>query len=326
MKVLITGGGGFLGSHLGDGLMAGGHEVVALDISPDLKVRHNLGNPAFRYIKGSVFDLDLLESLVAKSDLVYHLAAVVGVEHYVEDPFHVLNVNVNGTQNVLKFAHRYDKRLVFASTSEVYGKSTDTPFREDGDRVLGSTQIDRWCYSTSKAVGEHFCFAYGKLGLPVVIVRFFNAYGPRLDRIDVGRVITIFMGQLLRGEDLTVIGDGKQTRAFTYVDDAVEALIRAGTLPEAVGGIFNIGNDRETTILELAETMIRAYPHTGSKLKMVHQEEIYGTSYEDIPRRFPDITRMRTILGVEPKVTLEDGLRRTIEWFRAEPEWSKRVP
>jgi UDP-glucose 4-epimerase len=325
MRVLITGGGGFLGSHLGDGLLAAGHEVMALDIAPDLKVRHNLGRPGFRYLKGSVFDTDLLESMVAKSDLVYHLAAVVGVEHYVEDPFHVLNVNVNGTQNVLKLAHRYDKRLVFASTSEVYGKSRDTPFREDGDRLLGSTEIDRWCYSTSKAVGEHFCFAYGKLGLPVVIVRFFNAYGPRLDRIDVGRVITIFMGQLLRGEDLTVIGDGKQTRAFTYVDDAVEALVRAGTLPAAVGRIFNIGSDRETTILELAETMIRACPGTGSKVRLVRQEDVYGPSYEDIPRRFPDITRMRTILGVEPKVPLEEGLRRTIEWFRSDPHWSLRV-
>jgi UDP-glucose 4-epimerase len=325
MRVLITGGGGFLGSHLGDGLLAAGHEVMALDIAPDLKVRHNLGKAGFRYLKGSVFDTDLLESMVAKADLVYHLAAVVGVEHYVEDPFHVLNVNVNGTQNVLKFAHRYDKRVVFASTSEVYGKSRDTPFREDGDRLLGSTEIDRWCYSTSKAVGEHYCFAYGKLGLPVVIVRFFNAYGPRLDRIDVGRVITIFMGQLLRGEDLTVIGDGKQTRAFTYVDDAVLALVRAGTLPEAVGRIFNIGTDRETTILELAETMIRAHPGTGSRVKLVRQEDVYGESYEDIPRRFPDITRMRTILGVEPQVPLEEGLRRTIDWFRAAPEWSPRV-
>jgi UDP-glucose 4-epimerase len=303
-------------------LLAAGHEVTALDISPDLKVRHNINNPAFRYIKGSVFDADLLESLVAKSDLVYHLAAVVGVEHYVEDPFHVLNVNVNGTQNILRFAHRYDKRLVFASTSEVYGKSRDTPFQEDGDRLLGSTSIDRWCYSTSKAVGEHFCFAYGKLGLPVVIVRFFNAYGPRLDRIDVGRVITIFMGQLLRGEDLTVIGDGRQTRAFTYVDDAVQALVRAGTVEAAVGGIFNIGTDRETTILELAETMIRVLPNATSKIRLVHQEEIYGESYEDIPRRFPDITRMRTILGVEPRISLEEGLRRTIEWFRNEPGWS----
>jgi len=189
------------------------------------------------------------------------------------------------------------------------------PF-EDGDRVLGSTEIDRWCYSTSKAVGEHFCFAYARLGLPMVIVRFFNAYGPRLDRIDVGRVITIFMGQLLRGEDLTVIGDGLQTRAFTYVDDSARALIAAGMKPEAVGKVFNIGVDRETSILELAETMIRAYPGTGSKITFVRQEQIYGNYYEDIARRVPDITRMRTILGVEPQVSLEDGLRKTIEWFR----------
>jgi UDP-glucose 4-epimerase len=320
MKVLITGGGGFLGSHLGDGLLAAGHEVTALDTSPDLKVRHNLDNPSFRYIKGSIFDLDLLESLIRKSDLVYHLAAVVGVEHYVEDPFHVLNVNVNGTQNVLKFAHRYDKKLVFASTSEVYGKSRDAPFREDGDRLLGSTEIDRWCYSTSKAVGEHFCFAYLKLGLPVVIVRFFNVYGPRLDRIDVGRVITIFMGQLLRGEDLTVIGDGQQTRSFTYVDDAVKALIQAGVRPEAVGKVINIGNDTETSVLQLAEAMIRAFPGTGSKIKFVPQEKIYGNSYEDIQRRVPDITRMRTILGVDPTISLEDGLRRTIDWFKQDYE------
>lgn len=316
MKVLITGGGGFLGSHLGDGFLAAGHEVTALDTSPDFKVRHNLDNPKFRYIKGSIFDIDLLESLIAKCDMVYHLAAVVGVEHYVEDPFHVLNVNVNGTQNVLKFAHRYDKKLVFASTSEVYGKSKDAPFREDGDRLLGSTEIDRWCYSTSKAVGEHFCFAYLKLGLPVVIVRFFNVYGPRLDRIDVGRVITIFMGQLLRGETLTVIGDGKQTRSFTYVDDAVAALIQAGLRPEAVGRIFNIGNDTETSVLELAEAMIRAYPGTGSKITFVPQEKIYGNSYEDIARRVPDITRMRTVLGVDPTISLEDGLRKTIDWFK----------
>jgi len=173
-------------------------------------------------------------------------------------------------------------------------------------------------------VGEHFCFAYLKLGLPVVIVRFFNVYGPRLDRIDVGRVITIFMGQLLRGEDLTVIGDGQQTRSFTYVDDAVKALVQAGVRPEAVGKVINIGNDTETSVLQLAEAMIRAYPglseKSGSKIKFVPQEKIYGNSYEDIQRRVPDITRMRTILGVDPTISLEDGLRRTIDWFRQDYE------
>ena len=325
MRVLITGGAGFLGSHLSDAFIARGDEVFVLDTGSIAKVRHLLGQSRFQYVHDSIFNVELLDTLISKADLIYHLAAVVGVEHYVGDPYETLNVNVNGTQNVLKAAYKYNKKVVFSSTSEVYGRNPKVPWKEDDDRVLGATTIDRWCYSTSKAVGEHFCFAYGKLGLPVVIVRFFNAYGPRLDRIDVGRVITIFMGQLLRGEDLTVIGDGKQTRAFTYVDDAVLALIRAGTLPEAVGRIFNIGSDRETTILELAEAMIRACPGTGSKVKLVRQEEVYGDSYEDIPRRFPDITRMRTILGVEPRVPLEDGLRRTIEWFRSEPEWSPRV-
>jgi UDP-glucose 4-epimerase len=319
VKVLITGGGGFIGSHLSDAFLARGDEVVALDVAPDYKVRHILDNPRFKYVKGSIFDMDLLETFTIKCDLIYHLAAVVGVEHYVGDPFHVLNVNVNGTQNVLKVANRYGKKVVFASTSEIYGKSKDTPFKEDGDRVLGSTRIDRWCYSTSKAVGEHFCFAYQKLGLPISIVRFFNLYGPRLDKLDVGRVITIFMGQLLRGEDVTVIGDGKQTRAFTYIGDAVKAIVKAGTEKEAEGGIFNIGTDRETTILELADTMIRI-GGGKSKVKFVPQEKIYGTSYEDVPRRYPDITRMRTILGVEPSTSLEDGVRKTIEWFKKEVE------
>lgn len=320
MKVLITGGGGFLGSHLGDAFLARGDEVVALDIGPDFKVRHNLENPRFKYIKDSIFDTDLLHSLINRCDLIYHLAAVVGVEHYVADPYSVLNVNVNGTQNVLKLAHRYEKRVVFASTSEVYGKSKDVPFKEDGDRTLGATSIDRWCYSTSKAVGEHFCFAYQKLGLPMSIVRFFNIYGPRLDKIDVGRVITIFMGQLLRGEDITVIGDGKQTRAFTYVEDAIRALVKAGTEREALGGVFNIGTDRETSILELAEAMIKAIPGSKSKVRFVTQKQVYGDSYEDVPRRVPDITRMRKILGIEPKTPLEEGVRKTVEWFKTEIE------
>jgi UDP-glucose 4-epimerase len=317
MRVLITGGGGFLGSHLGDHFLARGDEVTALDTGADLKVRHNLENPRFKYIRGSIFDLDLLETLIRHADLVYHLAAVVGVEHYVGDPFHVLNVNVNGTQNVLRLAHRWDKRVVFASTSEVYGKNPQVPFKEDSDRVLGSTHIDRWCYSTSKAVGEHFCFAYGKLGLPITIVRYFNVYGPRLDAIDVGRVITIFMGQILRGEPITVIGDGKQTRCFTYVTDAVRATAEAGLKKESIGGVFNIGTDVETTVLELAEAMLRIRP-TGAGIKFVTQEKIYGKLYEDIQRRVPDNTKMKKILGVSPDITLDDGLTKTIDWFANE--------
>ena len=316
MKVLITGGGGFIGSHLSDAFLAAGHDVVALDIGPDFKVRHLLENPHFKYVKDSIFNMDLLHALISKCDLVYHLAAVVGVEHYVADPYSVLNVNVNGTQNVFKLCQLYEKRVCFASTSEVYGKSKDVPMREDGDRLLGPTSIDRWCYSTSKAVGEHFAFAYQKLGLQMSIVRFFNAYGPRLDKLDVGRVITIFMGQLLRGDDITVVGDGKQTRAFTYVDDTVRALVQAGTRKEALGGIFNIGNDKETTVLELAEAMLKAMPGSKSQIKFVTQQQIYGKSYEDVPRRVPDITRMREILKVNPDISLEEGVKRTVHWFK----------
>jgi UDP-glucose 4-epimerase len=323
MRVLITGGAGFLGSHLTDAFIARGDEVFVLDTGSIAKVRHLLENRRFHYVHDTVFNLELIESLVSKADLVYHLAAVVGVEHYVADPYETLNVNVNGTQNVLRAAYKYSKRLVFSSTSEVYGRNPKVPWREDDDRVLGATSIDRWCYSTSKAVGEHFCFAYHKLGLPVTIVRYFNVYGPRLDKVDVGRLFTIFMGQLLRGADLTVVGDGKQTRCFTYVSDAIEATVAAGVKPEADGHAINIGVEVETTVLDFAKLMLELFGETKSKIKFVSQEEVYGNSYEDIPRRVPDNTKMRTLLGVTPKVSLREGCSRSMEWFRKEQEPSR---
>jgi UDP-glucose 4-epimerase len=318
MRVLITGGAGFLGSHLSDAFIARGDEVTVLDTGSIAKVRHLLAHPRFHYVHDSIFNLELLDALAAKSDLIYHLAAVVGVEHYVGDPYETLNVNVNGTQNILKAAYKYSRKLVFSSTSEVYGRNPRVPWKEEDDRVLGATSIDRWCYSTSKAVGEHFCFAYHKLGLPITVVRFFNIYGPRLDKLDVGRLFTIFMGQLLRGADLTVVGDGMQTRCFTYVSDAIEATMQAGLNPKADGLAINIGTDVETTVMEFAQLMLTLFGPARSKIKLVTQEQVYGSSYEDIPRRVPDNTRMRTILGVAPKIVLRDGLMRTIEWFRQE--------
>jgi len=315
MKVLITGGGGFLGSHLADAFIARGDEVFVLDTGSVQKTRHLIGNPHFHYIRDSVFNNEIVEGLIAKCDLIYHLAAVVGVEYYVGDPYEVLNVNVNGTQNVLKLAFKHGKKVVFSSTSEVYGRNPKVPWAEDDDRVLGSTRIDRWCYSTSKAVGEHFCLAYHRMGLPVTITRYFNVYGPRLDKIDVGRIITIFMGQVLRNEPLTVIGDGMQTRCFTYVTDAVRATVAAGVGSGTDGEIFNIGTDVETTILDLARMMIEV-GGSQSAIRFVPQESVYGPSYEDIPRRVPVNTRMETILGVRAEVPLREGLARTIEWFR----------
>jgi UDP-glucose 4-epimerase len=318
MRVLITGGAGFLGSHLSDAFIARGDEVFVLDTGSIAKVRHLLDNRRFHYVHDTVFNLELIDSLVSKADLIYHLAAVVGVEHYVGDPYETLNVNVNGTQNLLKAAYKHGRRLVFSSTSEVYGRNPKVPWKEDDDRVLGATTIDRWCYSTSKAVGEHFCFAYHKLGLPVTVVRYFNIYGPRLDRVDVGRLFTIFMGQLLRGADLTVIGDGQQTRCFTYVTDAVAATVAAGINPAADGQAINIGTDVETTVLEFAKLMIELYGSVKSSIKFVKQAEVYGESYEDIPRRVPDNTRMRTLLGVTPKVSLREGTTLAMDWFRRE--------
>jgi UDP-glucose 4-epimerase len=317
MKVLITGGGGFVGSHLADGFLARGDEVVVLDNGSVAKTRHLIGKPGFHYVRDSIFDLEILEGLIAKADLVYHLAAVVGVEHYVGDPFEVLNVNVNGTQALLKLAFKHQRKVVFSSTSEVYGRNPKVPWREDDDRVLGSTRIDRWCYSTSKAVGEHFCFAYHAMGLPVTITRYFNVYGPRLDKLDVGRVITIFLGQALRNEPLTVIGDGLQTRCFTFIDDAVQATIAAGIGAGTDGEVFNIGTDVETTVLDLAQRII-AVTGSSSRIELVPQERVYGASYEDIGRRVPDVTKMRTVLGVTADTPLDAGLRKTVEWFQRE--------
>jgi len=314
-KVLITGGAGFLGSHLAEGFIARGDSVIALDTGSQAKVRNLLHQPRFRLVVDSVMNAEILDGLAAQADLIYHLAGVVGVEHYVADPYQVLNVNINGTQNMLRAAFKHGRRVVFASTSEVYGRNPAVPWREDADRVLGPSTIERWCYATSKAAGEHFCLAYRRLGLPVTILRYFNVYGPRLDRLDVGRVITIFLGQLLRGEPLTLIGDGTQTRCFTYVGDAVRATMAAGLLAAAEGQVINVGTDQETSIRRLAELMIEL-GGGPSTLKCVTQESVYGHGYEDVPRRVPDVTRMVDLLGVRATTPLAEGLARTIAWFR----------
>ncbi|MEB2286406.1 MAG: hypothetical protein B6D46_00340 [Polyangiaceae bacterium UTPRO1] len=315
LTVLLTGGAGFLGSHLADGFLARGDRVIALDTGSQKKIRHLRRHPRFRLVVDSVMNPDILDVLAARADLVYHLAGIVGVEHYVGDPYEVLNVNVNGTQNVLRAALKHGRRVVFASTSEVYGKNPAVPWREDADRVLGPSTIDRWCYATSKAAGEHFCLAFRRLGLVVTILRYFNVYGPRLDQLDVGRVVTIFMGQLLRGAPLTVIGDGSQTRCFTYVQDAVAATIAAGVTAAAADQIINVGSDVETSIRELAERMI-AIGGGPSTLRFVAQESVYGAGYEDVARRVPDVSRMTAILGTRAVTPLDDGLARTIGWFR----------
>ena len=318
MRIVVTGGAGFLGSYLVDALLAKGHEVSALDdvsAGAEEKILQHRDNRQFHFVRDSVLNEPVVDGLINRCEMIYHLAAVVGVHHYVINPYAVLNVNVNGTQIVLRSAHKYGRKVLFTSTSEVYGRNPRVPYSEDDDRVLGSTRIDRWCYSTSKAVGEHFCFAYRKLGLPVSIVRYFNVYGPRMDKLDTGRVVTIFLGKILRNEPVTVVGDGSQTRCFTYMDDAVQGTILAGEKPEAEGEIFNIGTNTETTILELAKRMI-ALAGSSSKVVLVPQEQVYGKSYEDIQRRVPDVGRAARVLGWRATTTLDDGLRKTIDWFK----------
>lgn len=255
MRILVTGGAGYIGSHLVDALMAQGHEVYVVDNLSTGKIdniRHHLEDERFHFVNDSILNEALMGRIIAQVDLIYHLAAVVGVKYVVEDPLQVILTNVRGTETVLELAYKYWKKTIVASSSEIYGKSTAVPLAEDGDRVLGPTSVGRWSYSASKAIDEYFALAYAKRGLPVTVVRYFNSYGPRLDPKGYGSVIARFIGQALRGEPLTVYDDGLQTRCFTYIDDTIRGSILAATVREAEGEVFNIGSSRETTILELS--------------------------------------------------------------------------
>ncbi|MBO9371715.1 MAG: GDP-mannose 4,6-dehydratase [Chloroflexi bacterium] len=320
MRVLVTGGAGFIGSHLVDALMAQGHQVTVLDnlsVGKIANIAHHLGSERFRFINDSILNTATLEPLVRQADLIFHLAAVVGVKYVVEDPLNAIIVNVRGTENVLELAFKYWVRTVIASSSEVYGKSTEVPLREDGDRILGPTTVPRWSYSDAKAIDEYFALAYARKGLPVTVVRYFNAYGPRLDPRGYGSVVARFFTQALRGEPLTVYGDGQQTRSFTYVADTVRGTILAGTVPEAAGEIFNIGSDREVPITDLARRIL-ALTGSPSEIVYVPHTAAYGPDFEETRRRVPDVRRAREVLGFEAEVPLEEGLRRTLEWFRKE--------
>lgn len=317
--VLVTGGAGFIGSHLVDRLCAEGRLVTVLDDfstgrRENLAARRDGAEPDLRH--GSVLDADLVDSLVRTHPLVFHLAAAVGVRYIVDDPVGSVLTNVRGTENVLASAARHGSRVVLASTSEIYGRNTRVPFREEDDRVLGPTWVHRWSYSTAKAIDEHIAFAYADKGLAVSIVRYFNAYGPRIDERGYGSVIARFIAQALGGDSLTVHGDGQQTRCFTYVTDTVEGTLRCGLRPEALGRVFNIGADHEVSILELAQT-IRAVTGSTSPIELVPYESSYPRGFEDTRRRVPDVTQAREALGFSAAVTLEEGMRRTVEWCRA---------
>jgi len=318
VRILVTGGAGFIGSNLVDALMAQGHEVTVLDnlsVGKVENIAHHLDNEHFHFVNDSILNLTTLERLVRQADLIYHLAAVVGVKYVVEDPLTAIITNVRGTENVLELAFKYWVKTVIASSSEIYGKSTEVPLREDSDRLLGPTSVGRWSYSDAKAIDEYFGLAYARKGLPVTVVRYFNAYGPRLDPLGYGSVIARFITQALQGDPLTVYDDGEQTRCFTYVEDTVEGTILAATVHQAAGQVFNIGSNRETSINELAR-LIRGLTNSPSEIAHVPAASTYGPDFEETRRRVPDVTRARDVLGFEARTPLEEGLRRTLDWFR----------
>lgn len=316
MRVLVTGGAGFIGSHLVDALCEAGHEVQVID---DLSagrvanIQHRLDE--IEFVNGSILDAPLVEQHVRRAQVVFHLAAAVGVRKIVDDPLESLLVNTRGTELVLAMCFRHWRKVVVASTSEVYGKTTKVPMHEDDERVLGPTTIHRWSYSTAKAIDEHLAFAYAAVGLPVVVLRYFNAYGPRLDEKGYGSVLANFLRQALAGVPLTVHGDGRQTRCFTHIDDIVRGTLAAAFTEEAAARVVNLGSAAEITIRELAET-IREAVGSDSEVVMTPYEDYYGPGFEDTRRRVPDTTRARELLGWEATVPLEEGLARTIEWWQ----------
>jgi UDP-glucose 4-epimerase len=321
MRVLVTGGAGYIGSHLVDRLLAEGHQVVVVDnlsLGKLANIQHNLENPHLRFVKGDVLDERLMEGLIEECELVYHLAAVVGVKHVLADPLQAMITNVWGTETVLQSACNQRRKVVLASSSEVYGKSTKSPLAEEDDRVLGSTSVLRWCYSTTKALGEYLALAHHRQrGLSVAIIRYFNSYGPRTDPQGYGSVVAKFINQALAGQPVTVHGDGGQTRCFTYIDDTVEGTVLAAAVEAANGQILNIARAEETKILDLAE-MIKAMIGSLSDIILVPYEKEYGDGFEDSRRRVPAIEKAERLLGFKAEVPLAKGLEQTINWFRRE--------
>jgi len=319
VRALITGGAGFVGSHLSDHLLRLGHEVLVID---DLStgaienVEHLKGTPGFSYTIDSIENEPLLAELIDRSDAVFHLAAAVGVKLIVEKPVHTIETNVYGTELVLKHAAKKGKLVVIASTSEVYGKSADVPFREEADLVLGATVRHRWAYACSKLLDEFLALAYWKeRDLPVVIARLFNTVGPRQTG-RYGMVLPTFVRQALEGRPLTVYGDGRQTRSFTFVGDVVDALARLAVEPRAVGEVFNIGNVGEISIAGLAER-VKALTGSSSPVQLIPYDQAYEEGFEDMPRRVPDISKIRALIGFEPKLGLDDIIRTVVDAQRA---------
>jgi UDP-glucose 4-epimerase len=316
LRVLITGGAGFIGSHLADAYLDRGDEVFVID---DLStgtienIQHLKRNKRFHYTIDSVHNQPVTAELVDQCDIIFHLAAAVGVKLIVESPVRTIETNVRGTEVVLALANKKKKRVLIASTSEVYGLSTDVPFREDGNLVMGATTKGRWSYACSKAIDEFLALAYWReKKLPTTIVRLFNTVGPRQTG-RYGMVIPTFVKQALAGRPITVYGDGSQTRCFGYVGDVVAALVKVMDHPDSIGQVFNIGSDEEISILELAKR-IKALTKSSSEIVFVPYDKAYEEGFEDMPRRIPDTTRVKDLVGFRHEKDLDGILRTVIEY------------
>jgi UDP-glucose 4-epimerase len=324
MKVLITGGAGFIGSHLAERLLNQNDEVYVID---DLStgsldnIRHLEDNPRFHLKIGTVLDREVMEPLVDGCNLIYHLAAAVGVEYIIENPLHSLLNNIRGTEVVLELANKRKTKVILASTSEIYGKKNGkVPFREDDDRVLGPTTVIRWSYSTSKAVDEYFALAYWReKKLPVVIVRFFNVVGSRQTGY-YGNVVPRFIRQALLGHPIAVHGDGEQRRCFTDIEDALEGLIALAEHPDASGEIFNLGSNFETNEISIKDLAhkIKMLTDSDSGVEFVPYEKAFANGwYEDLHYRVPNLDKIRSFIGYDPKVDLDTTLRKIIIYYES---------
>lgn len=316
MRILITGGAGFIGSHLSDAYLNRGDEVFVID---DLStgsienIRHLKDHPRFHYTIESVHNQPVTAELVDQVDTVIHLAAAVGVKLIVESPVRTIETNVRGTETVLSLANKKKKKVLVASTSEVYGLSAEVPFREDGNLVMGATTKGRWSYACSKAIDEFLALAYWhEKKLPTVVVRLFNTVGPRQTG-RYGMVIPTFVKQALSGRPITVYGDGKQSRCFGYVGDVVGALIKLADHPDAVGNVFNIGSNEEISILGLAER-VKKLTQSNSEIVFLPYDEAYEEGFEDMPRRVPDISKVNALIGFKPELKLDGILTSVIDY------------
>ena len=322
LTYLLTGGAGFIGSHLAEALVASGDSVIALDNlstgnAGNLEALHD--EPGFRFVHGSVLDELMVDELVREADIVVHLAAAVGVELILREPLRSFTTNIRGSEIVIEAAHRYRRKIMIVSTSEIYGKNSDAPLGEDADRVLGSPTVARWAYSVAKSVDEILAYVYHReRDLPAVVVRLFNTVGPGQSPA-YGMVIPRLVRQAVRNEPLTVHGDGMQTRCFCHVDDVVRAFRLLLDHPGAIGSVFNVGTQEEVSILDLARRVV-ARSGSSSPIQILPYDDAYGPGFEDMPRRVPDTARIRDLTGWVPERSLDDILDETVAEARLEAE------